>query len=80
MADDDITERITQLIDEEHRIQRDHIGREATTEERDRLRAIEVQLDRYWDLLRQRQARRESGQNPEDADLRSANTVENYRQ
>jgi hypothetical protein len=39
-----------------------------------------VELDRCWDLLRQRRAKREFDQNPDDAEARDAGTVENYRQ
>ena len=41
---------------------------------------LSVQLDRYWDLLRQRDARRRAGQDPDDAQERSADVVEGYRQ
>lgn len=44
------------------------------------LKAIEVQLDRCWDLLRQRGARIRAGANPDDAQLRSESEVEGYRQ
>jgi hypothetical protein len=37
-----------------------------------------VELDQYWDLLRQRRARREFGENPGEAHVRPAKTVENY--
>ena len=46
--------------------------------ERLRLDAIKVELDRYWDLLRQRKALQEFGRDPDDATLRSAETVEGY--
>ena len=39
-----------------------------------------VQLDRYWDLLRQRDARRRAGLDPDGAQERSADVVEGYRQ
>ena len=39
-----------------------------------------VQLDRYWDLLRQRDARRRAGLDPDAAQERSADVVEGYRQ
>jgi uncharacterized protein DUF2630 len=45
-----------------------------------RLQKIQVELDQCWDLLRQRRARREFGQNPDDAKVRSASIVENYEQ
>jgi len=45
-----------------------------------RLEEIRVDLDQLWDLLRQRRALREAGQNPDDASERSAQTVEKYWQ
>ncbi len=44
------------------------------------LKAIEVQLDQCWDLLRQRQAKLHAGQSPDDAQVRPAGEVEGYRQ
>ncbi|WP_144445852.1 DUF2630 family protein, partial [Inquilinus limosus] len=44
-----------------------------------RLKEIQVELDRAWDLLRQRRARREYGQDPDDAHLRPAGIVRTYR-
>jgi hypothetical protein len=44
------------------------------------MHAVEVQLDRCWDLLRQRRARRQAGQDPEQAQVRPASTVEHYQQ
>jgi Protein of unknown function (DUF2630) len=41
---------------------------------------VEVELDRCWDLLRQRRAKEEFNQDPDDAEARSAGTVENYEQ
>lgn len=48
--------------------------------ERDRLVAIKVQLDRCYDLLHQRQGRRDAGQDPSGATLRTARTFEGYEQ
>jgi DNA repair exonuclease SbcCD ATPase subunit len=45
---------------------------------RDELEKIHVELDRLWDLHRQRRALRESGGNPDDASERDADTVEGY--
>jgi hypothetical protein len=39
---------------------------------------VRVELDRYWDLLRQRRAREEYGEDPDDASIRDADTVEGY--
>ena len=79
MNDADILQHIQALVDEEHQLQSrtEHPLGEAEAE---RQHQIEVALDQCWDLLRQRRARREFGENPDDASLRSPNTVENYRQ
>jgi hypothetical protein len=80
MAEDtDIRTRISSLIDEEHRL-REALGAGEITadEEHERLRSVEVELDQCWDLLRQRRARREYGENPHQAEVREAGTVENY--
>jgi DNA repair exonuclease SbcCD ATPase subunit len=45
---------------------------------RDELEQIRVELDRLWDLHRQRRALRESGGDPDDASERDADTVEGY--
>ena len=47
-------------------------------EEHDRLRRLEVELDQCWDLLRQRRAKREFGENPDEAAVRPERTVEGY--
>ena len=51
-----------------------------TVDERARLAQIRVQLDRYWDLLRQRRAQEEYGLDPDEATIRPADTVEHYEQ
>jgi hypothetical protein len=71
-SDSDLLKQITELVDEEHRL-RDSGG------EAERVRHVEEQLDQCWDLLRQRQARREFDQ-PDDSEVRPISTVENYRQ
>lgn len=78
--DIDIQQRIKGLIDEEHGLRsRLGDGQISVEEENQRLSRIEVELDQCWDLLRQRRARREFGQNPQDAQVRDAATVENYQ-
>ena len=81
MAEDiDIQHRIQGLIDEEHGLRaRLSAGEISVEEENARLRSLEVELDRCWDLLRQRRARREFGEDPAGAQVRDAATVENYR-
>ncbi len=80
MEDQNIHAHIEDLIAQEHALL-EH-GDRGTLNENDlaRLESLEVQLDRYWDLLRQRRARRDAGQNPGEAQLRSASTVEHYQQ
>lgn len=78
MKDPEIHEHIEALIAEEHELlQR---GGRRSQPDQARLEAIGVQLDRYWDLLRQRRARRDAGQDPEIAHMRSADVVEHYEQ
>jgi hypothetical protein len=48
------------------------------SEEHDRLRRVEVELDQCWDLLRQRRALRETGGDPREAAVRPADQVEGY--
>ena len=52
---------------------------EMSDAERDRLTNINVELDHCWDLLRQRRALREFGRNPDEAEVRPAKVVENYK-
>jgi predicted nuclease with TOPRIM domain len=77
--DIDIQNRIKGLIDEEHGLRTRLSKAEITVDEENRrLRSIEVELDQCWDLLRQRRAKRQYGENPEEAQVREATTVENY--
>ena len=80
MDDEDIVRRITQLADEEHALERSHAGSGLSDEDVARMRDLEVALDQCWDLLRQRRARRNTGQNPDDAAVRSEGVVEGYQQ
>jgi hypothetical protein len=84
MSDESITAQIDRLVAEEkdlrQREQQDGADENALEEDRERLRAVKVELDRCWDLLRQRRAREEFGQDPDDAEARSADTVEGYEQ
>lgn len=71
-TDDDILSRIKALVDEEHAL----AGGDAA----ERRKQLEEQLDQCWDLLRQRQARREFGEDPEKAQPRPVQEVEGYLQ
>jgi hypothetical protein len=66
---------IEHLVSEEHAI----FGKDSRSDEDTaRLKQIEVELDQCWDLLRQRRAARETGQDPSRAELRPADVVEHY--
>jgi uncharacterized protein YjaG (DUF416 family) len=78
--DREITARISELVTEEHRLERTHVGQALSEEEQARMTALSVELDRCWDLLRQRRARREMGQNPDEAEVRPDGVVEGYQQ
>ena len=84
MSDESIAARIERLVTEEHdlraREQADSPNPVALETDKERLRAVEVELDRCWDLLRQRRALRDSGSDPEQAEVRDAETVERYLQ
>lgn len=80
MDDQEIVVRIGQLAEEERRLEEHHSADGLSEEEQQQLRGIEVALDQCWDLLRQRRARRNAGQDPDDAALRPGSVVENYRQ
>jgi hypothetical protein len=84
MSDESIAARIETLVAEEHELrnreQTDSAHPNALESDQERLRAVEIELDRCWDLLRQRRALRDSGSDPDDAELRDADTVERYWQ
>jgi hypothetical protein len=71
-SDDDIYTRIKALVDEEHAL--------SGGDSAERRRHLEEQLDQCWDLLRQRQARREFGGDADDAQARPVTEVEGYLQ
>ena len=77
--DEDLHRRIEALVDEEHALRKAHAaGSGPDPQELHRLATIEVDLDRAWDLLRQRQALRDAGQDPAVAAERSTEVVEGY--
>lgn len=84
MSDESIAARIERLVAEEHELR----GREEADsqhldrleDDQERLRSLEVELDRCWDLLRRRRALRSAGGDPEQAEARDADTVERYLQ
>jgi hypothetical protein len=81
MEGERVQDHIEQLVAEEHRLLDAHAaGDGLEPAEHQRLEAIRVQLDRYWDLLRRRRARERAGLDPDTAELRDAETVEKYLQ
>lgn len=81
MDDKQILGQIDELIGTEHELRTKlAAGSLSGAEERERLRAAEEALDQCWDLLRQRRARREFGENPDDANARPVPEVEGYQQ
>lgn len=78
-TDNDTLAHIRELVAEEKvlraQLQRGDID---TSEEHDRLRRMEIELDQCWDLLRQRRALRESGGDPREAEVRPPDEVEGY--
>ena len=84
MTDESISGRIERLVAEEHDLRdREQAEREddqALAADRARLSEVAVELDRCWDLLRQRRALRSAGADPDDASTRDENTIEGYLQ
>ena len=80
MDDGQISQDITSLVEEEHQLRRRAEAEGVTEEEQALLRWLEVERDRLCDLLRQRRARRETGQDPDVATERDAGTVEGFQQ
>jgi cell shape-determining protein MreC len=75
MQDGSILVHIEQLVDEERQLRQES---DPADDALKKLAQLEVELDRYWDLLRQRRARREYGEDPEQATVRDVETVERY--
>jgi hypothetical protein len=84
VSDETIGDRIERLVAEEHQLrtreQQDSSDADRLEADQERLRDVEIELDRCWDLLRQRRALRDAGANPDDAHVRDPNTVERYWQ
>ncbi|HTU87212.1 MAG TPA: DUF2630 family protein [Solirubrobacteraceae bacterium] len=83
-ADETIANRIERLVAEEHdlrhREESDRNDADRIEGDQERLREVEVELDRCWDLLRQRRALRDAGADPDQAHVRDPDTVERYWQ
>ena len=75
--DQSVLNHIDRLVKEEERL---YGQNELTDGDRGRLSELKVELDQCWDLLRQRRALREFGNDPDKAKVRAANVIENYEQ
>jgi hypothetical protein len=84
MDDPEIRERIEALEAEEKRLRHeeeeagDVSRKDIVARDREKLAQIKVELDQLWDLLRQREAKRRAGEDPDTAQLRDPGTVEGY--
>ena len=73
--DASVFSHIETLVAEEHRL---FEHKNPTDEQKKRLADVQTELDRYWDLLRQRRALREFGGDPTQAHTRDADVVKKY--
>jgi hypothetical protein len=80
-SDEQISRKIDQLEEQRELLRRDEGATHGSTAgDAQRLEEIRVELDRLWDLQRQRRALRDAGMDPNDAEERSGETVEGYWQ
>jgi hypothetical protein len=81
MDDAEILDRIHHIVDAEREL-RQHLAEDPddARDTRARMRGLEESLDQCWDLLRQRRAREEFGENPDSAEARPVTEVESYLQ
>jgi hypothetical protein len=84
MTDESVAGRIERLVSEEHELlqqeERDRPDVDRLEQDQGRLAEVRVELDRCWDLLRQRRALRDAGGDPDAAEVRDADVVEKYWQ
>ena len=78
MSDDTVRDHIEELVAEEHTLLEGHRKSGLTEDDHARLGEVKVELDRLWDLLRQRRAHEEFGLDPNQTSIRDAGTVEGY--
>ena len=80
MEDQQVQNRIDELVQEEERLLHAHENEGLSDQEHARLEQVRVQLDQFWDLIRQRRSLRQYGEDPDQASLRDPGTVEDYEQ
>jgi uncharacterized protein DUF2630 len=76
-TDESVLDDIDRLVKEEEQL---YAKKDLTAADDQRLADLKVKLDQAWDLLRQRRALREFGEDPDKAKTRPAKIVENYEQ
>lgn len=76
-TDETILSKIQGLVHEEQHL---YGQNDLSDHDQVRLEKLKVELDQCWDLLRQRDARREFGDDPDTAKVRPASVVERYKQ
>ena len=77
MEDKKVFNHIKKLSEEEESL---YAKENLNDKELKKLHEMRIELDQYWDLLRQRHALRNAGMNPDKAKVRLPNVVENYEQ
>jgi len=77
MEDSKVLQHIMKLVETEKSL---YSKSDLNVNEKQRLHQMEVELDQCWDLLRQRRALRDVGKNPDEAEVRPPDIVENYEQ
>ena len=77
MEDSKVLQHIKKLVETEKSL---YSKSDLNVNEKQRLHQMEVELDQCWDLLRQRRALRDVGKNPDEAEVRPPDIVENYEQ
>ncbi len=76
MEDNQILNHIKSLTETEEKL---WSNENLSDEEVNKLHKIKLELDQCWDLLRQRRALRDAGKNPDKAEERDIDTIENYK-
>ena len=80
MQDNDVLSKISELVDEEHRLLEQRGSGEMGEDGHKRIAELEIQLDQCWDFLRQRRAAREAGRDEATVSVRDPSIVERYQQ
>lgn len=80
MDDTELRSRIEEMVAEERQLLEAGEGQGPDDQRHARLAELKTELDRCWDLLRQREAREEFGLDPDRASARDTDTVEGYEQ